>query len=252
MTTFSEVRRFLPFCSHAVGDDGDSVLRHFRTGVPIAALPQRTDWDHRAQLPERLRARRRAAPSPQVARPEASRPGASSACHSVRRGLLFTGVRGREILGTSPNRIPQEFTSSTMYSPGPTPLSVPGRTRRSSSFKHLRTPLIHPLLSHINTRRYVHPVCLLCRLWAGAMAELRHGGSRKSGCAVMRSLGPTCATTLLRLTSFGPARYHCSLVLGRTCRQGERTRPFPRRTRSYRLGVQAREASSEVLPVERQ
>jgi hypothetical protein len=48
----------------AVGDTGDSARRHLRNGLPIAALPQRTDRDHRAQLPERRVSRPAPVPSP--------------------------------------------------------------------------------------------------------------------------------------------------------------------------------------------
>ena len=58
------VRRLPP--AHAVGDPG-GLARHLRTILPVAALPQRTDRDRRAQLPERLDPRSRLVPGPQVA-----------------------------------------------------------------------------------------------------------------------------------------------------------------------------------------
>ena len=114
--------------SKVAGDGGAGERRWIkRTPAQAAGLT-----DHRWSLYELLvfavpptppkRRGRRPRPTSQEApggctRPRAIWLGASSspACSNVRRGLLFTGVRGRGILGTSPLRSSRKFASPRSY-----------------------------------------------------------------------------------------------------------------------------------------
>ena len=71
-----------------------SLVDIFAFVVPVAALPQRLDGDHRAQLPELPVSRPAPRPSPHVA---GSVPAASDQSRRTRPSFLplFTGVRGR-------------------------------------------------------------------------------------------------------------------------------------------------------------